>query len=234
MTVTSGYPDYQRLSAQSGDQLGVWQPTINGDEVLDIIDCHGYGYIDFSVNDFGGSAYFTVTLSFNTNSNGTNEAASFEFIPTPNGEQTLQFPVIARYCKVIVNWISGVKTDTPFLFAFGCNAIAPDRMTSQPAAPLIFFAPTIAAGAKSTQAATTTVQGGAILAINASVSNKWSAWLKYYDPTAAAFMNYIVAYGSSYGQTAIVTIALPPTPFEIEVDNNDTVAQSFHISVTML
>lgn len=234
MVANTGYPDYQRLSAQSGDILGTWQPTINGDEVLQILDCHGYGYIDFSVNDFGGSAYFTVTLSFDVNANGGNEVASFEFIPTPNGEQTLQFPVIARYCTVIVNWISGVKTDTPFLAAFGCNAIAESRMTSQPAAPFIFFAPTVAAAGKATQMGTTTVQGGAIIAITASVSNKWSAFIKYYDAPTAQFQNYIEMFGTSFGMSTINTIAIPPSAWSIEIDNNDTVTQTFHVSVTML
>lgn len=233
MVTTTGYPDYQRLSAQSGDILGVWQPTINGDETLQIIDCHGYGYLDFSVNDFGGSAYFTVTLSFDVNPDGGNEVASFEFMPTPNGEQTLQFPVIARYCTVIVNWVSGVKTDAPFLAAFGSNAIAPNRMTSQPSMPLIYYNNLIAASSSASIGATTTVQGAATLSITCSGGSPWTITVAYYSAQSATWNNYMLLEGSVLGGNAVMTIGIPPAPLLITMTNTDTASHSFHVSITM-
>lgn len=234
MSLNTGYPDYQRLSAQAGDLLGAWQPVIDGSQTIGTLDCHGYGYLDISVNDLGGSAYFTVQIIFDTAATGGVEAASFEFMPTPGGEQTLQFPVISRYCHIVVTWISGPTTDQPAVLAFGCNAIAPNRMTSQPSAPFIPFIPTVAAGGKATYMGTTTVQGGAVIAITASVSDKWSAYIKYFDAPTAQFQNYIEMFGASFGMSTIQTIAIPPSAWSIEIDNNDTVTQLFHISVTML
>lgn len=231
---TTGYPDYQRLSAQAGDVISFTRPVVNGSFVLADIDCHGYGYLNVSVNSLGGSAYFSIQLLFSISPGDVDEVATFEFLPTPGGEQTLQFPVIARYCRVLITWIAGVKTDQPGVCVFGSNALAPSRMTSMPGKPLIYFNGGIAAGGEADVSATTTFQGPAILTLACSGNTAWSLFIKYYDAASAAFLNYMEFLNTGYGQAFTTTISIPPAPFAIAIDNGDTAAHSFHVSVTPL
>jgi hypothetical protein len=234
MTETQGYPDYQRLSAQAANLIDFIQAPIGGNPTSTWQDSQGFGYINLSVNDLGGTGYFSVQIAWSIYTSSQGQLSTFYCIPTPGGQQTLQIPVIARYFQVEIAHISGVTTDRPLVAWFGANVLAPDQINSQPAAPFLSFVQTVAAGATYTQMATTTIQGAANFHILDSTNNLWNASVAYYNGQTQGWQNYIFVEGSQYGQGANLEIGLPPAPLQVSITNTDTASHTFHGSLTLL
>jgi hypothetical protein len=228
---TFGFPDYQRVSAQAGDTIYSVQQVLSTNIQSPVLDAHGYGYLDFSVNYLGGVSFFWIQLAWKVNADGTGEVSTYAFTPTPGGEQTLQIPVVSRYFVFSAHVISGPGTEAPFISVFGTQVAHANSLNSQPAQPFLIGAQSIAAGANAEFVGTTTIQGGALLCITDSGDNNWFALVQYFDKDTAAWTTFLTLFGANYGQTATLMIGVPPAPIRVEVHNTGTAAHTFTVSI---
>lgn len=230
-----GYADYQRLIAQGGDVLWDAQIELNAPYTSGIIDARGYGYLNISVNDIGGTAYYWFKIRWVLNSDGSDELSTFVWLPTPGGEQTIQIPVISRYFDISQLYLSGPTTDRPFSVVFGCNAQAQIAVNSQPGDPLLRWQGSIAASSSETIFGTTTIQGPAALTVGDNSNALWEVVLQYYSLSSNSWQNLAVLFGSAYGQSANVIVGLPPCPIRMMVDNTDAAgAHNLYVILNLL
>lgn len=234
MTVAlEGYPDYQRVSAQSGDVIWSDQMAIGGSWSSGVKDAHGYSYLDITVNDIGVSGYFWIQVAWELNSDGTGELSTYAFTPTPGGEQTLQVPVISRYFKVNGFYLSGTATDVTQVTVFGCNAIANPAINSQPGTPVMSYSKAIAGSTTDTVLGTTTIQGGATLSFCDTGGTAYELLVDFFSQLTGNWQTMLIYFGGQMGQSFSQHIGIPPAPLRVRTVNQDASAHSFILALTI-
>lgn len=235
MVQLQGYPDYQRVNAQSGDIILLENISTGGSYQSPIQDAHGYGYLILSCNTIAGSAYFTQGIEWYGADSLSTQLSVFLWTPTPNGQQSIQIPVVSRYFRLTQTLISGPTTDNPLTAVFGCNVPANPSINSQPAAPFLRFQGSVAASSSVTVNAGTTIQGAASITMADNSNSQWELVVNYYDWPSASWQNLAVFFGSAFGQSMNGVIGLPPAPIRVMVDNTDSAAaHNLYMNISLL
>lgn len=228
-----GYPDYQRVSAQSGDVIWSTTSNISPSWTSGVLDAHGYSYINISVNAIGTTGYQWIQIAWDLYGDGSVELSTYAFTPTPGGEQTLQVPVVSRYFTVNGNYITGTKTDATSVFVFGCNAIANPGINSQPGAPVINFSKPIAASTTDTIFGTTTIQGGATVSFVDTGGSSYELFIDFFNFATGGWQDMLIYFGSQMGQSFSQHVGIPPAPLRVRTVNLDTASHSFTLALTI-
>lgn len=230
---TPGYPDYQRLSLQSGILLYGANAAITST----VVAFQGYvgnlQYINSFWNAVGGSDSYSIQLLFATDSTFTTFVSQIVAYRNGNSEGFRQFGIFTPWLKLQLVPKAGTSATVVQASFYGC-------MGEISAAKLGGFTKSIydqegSIGAGTTVTTTLTVvsPGTSVLSVftNAAV---WDLQLLAYDfPTNAFSIFFHMNSGGQQTQGQSI-VAMPDSITQVKILNGDAAAKNFGVHLMPL
>lgn len=224
MTGGIGNPDWQRRYVTSAVPILTGTFLDDTNRVSGISDSNGYQYLLVSTNDPGATTYKHVKVDWFQDQGATLQMGTTDYTIQPNTFNVLKVPVITRWYKVEIGPVGGATGHNTTLVVYGTNADQENILTQNTAIPMAIASSSVAAGATMTTTVSGTFGGEVMLNMDDNVNNKWTAWMDYYDWSAAGWVTYWSTHGTDKGQAYTERIFLPYAPTRMNFRNDDTVS----------
>ena|SRR5579872_3379012 len=225
--MTVGFQDWSRTVNQGGQQLGGFFGQKGTDPTTGIMDCLGFAYLTIEIGDAGNVNYFSIVVTWYSDSGGTNIVGTSTFVPVPGSIQPFQIPLISRYARVTCSHQVFGDTERVGCITFGSNVVTNSIAGSLASGPLILNTGSVPATSSVFVNAQYVSAGPATLYVYTNSANNCVVGLEYYDIGTASFRQLYNDYLGGVVSSEIFQVSLPAAPVRIGCYNNDAAAHTF-------
>jgi len=225
--MTVGFPDWSRTVNQGGQQLGSFFGQKGNDPTTGIMDCLGFAYLTVQIGDKNNVHYFSIVVTWYSDSGGTNIVGTSVFVPVPGSIQPFQVPLVSRYARVTCSHQVFGDTENVGCIVFGSNVVTNDIAGSLAGGPFIVNSGTVPATSSVSVNALYMFNGTATMYVYTDIATTCVVQIEYYNInnaswTALAKWDLPGSAFNDYRQ-----LQLPACPIRISCYNNSATARSF-------
>lgn len=230
---TSGFADWQRLSAVVGTEIDVWDAVLSGSTTSDVYTVGHTGYVNVTVDAIGLNDRYSITMIWLSDAAGTSTGITQRFTAMPGGQNAVQLPVISPWVKLEITNNDDTDTGAIAVAFFGTTARAPYLMNAEQNAPFLYIAGDIASTANITDYPGQVYAGPVTWSVAASGAGAWHAVISYYDVGLVGWQALYAIHSATAGQSAQMTVRLPPVPVRMTVVNDSTGTMTFQAALVI-
>lgn len=229
-----GYPDYERLSLQSGILLYGNNIAIT----TTIVAFQGYvgnlSYIDFFWNAVGGSDSYSIALLYFNDSSFSIGVAQTVSYRNGNSEGYRQFAILAPWVQIQVTPKAGGSATGIQIAFYGCMGESGNAKLGGFTKSIWDSDGTIAAGGSVTTTLTAVSPGPAILSVF-TVAVVWDCIFSAYDFPSNTFKTFFRINSTSLQIQGSFIVAMPDSIVQTFIKNADTASKvmAFHLMPMM-
>lgn len=229
--MSTGYPDYARLSQAGGSELATITGAVTSGQVIFEGYVGSWPYIYLANSTFTPTDNVLITITYYSDSTYTTQASS-QGITRSQLMQTITVrAVLGPWAKITVTTASGNAVTFSQITIYGSYArsTGPDLHSGNEVA--FQTSASIGAGTTSTFNIAVTPKGSAVFMLY-SPAGLWAAQFYYYSWAAAAVIEIMQLDNSIAAHGGIWTIPVIDAPYSVHITNRATAAQSIIASLT--
>lgn len=227
----TGYEDYQRTNFVSGKSFLNINRVLTAVVTTPITPCISWSYLRVYMAGFLANDNYQIKFDFYEDIAGTMPTAgSYSVSIAPAGSLTVPVLVAGAFLKITVTPIAKNDINPVQITVYGMNGYATSYDLNL-GTVLDNGSFALAAGASNTHVQANQYMGKVSLYVAGSVSNKWTAELKYLQSFPSSFTRQALFSGIEVGQHLNTQITMSPLPYQWIFKNTDTVAQNVEFSV---
>lgn len=228
----TGYPDWQRVSFTSGQQLFNFSGSVTAAHyVTGVFPCAAWGNVYIQCSSAATSDHYNLQTVFFADPGGqTIVAAPFICFGVGMG-MAYCIPVMGPYMAIYVQPKVGGNAQAVSISGYGTAIATTTAAMDTFSTPILQWIGSVGASTFITQVATLGYYGKAKVAMDTGTNNQYTIYIRGYDFTSGAFHALYVFRGLEIGRAPVIEVMLPATILEIEVHNDFTTAQSLTCTV---
>lgn len=229
--MSTGYPDYARLSQAGGSELATVTGAVTSGQVIFQGFVGSWPFLYLANSSFTPNDNVLITITYYSDATfGT--MASSQGITRSQGMATITVrAVLGPWCKITVTTASGAPVTFGQVTIYGSYARSsgPDLHSGNEVA--FQTSASVAGGATSTFNVAVTPKGSAVFMLY-SPAGLWAAQFFYYSWAAAAVVEVMQLDNSVAAHGGVWTIPFIDAPYSIHLTNRATAAQVIVASLT--
>lgn len=225
---TPGYPDYTRLSLQTGILLFGGNQPFPAQQVVFQGYLGNIEYINFFWNAVGGTDNYLISIQFSPDSTFSSLIAQVISVRGGNSEGYRQYGLLSPWVTIQVTPHTGGSNTSVQMACYGCMGEISSAKLGGFDDPILAFSGSVAASTIVTQNITAIAPGRATLSIFTTATT-WDIELQKWNLGAANFSTFWQVNSTKGQVQGSFNVSLPDNIMQVRIDNADAGAQSFAV-----
>lgn len=217
-----GYPDYARMSLESGFLLAGATQRINATTTVFQGYVGSWGYVNAFWNAGGGTDNYTINFAYFTDGTFTSQVAVQLGVRNSNIVAWRQYPVLTPWLQIFITPKLGTDTVSITYDFHASNGQANSAQLASLDAGFLDQNGTVAISSNIQVGTTHLIPGSAIMSIHESVTTAWDLKLQRWDFGTSAWVDFFELDAATETANISVEIAMPDAQMQLRVDNTST------------
>lgn len=226
MTLSSGFPDYQRVKMASGSQLYVASGSIPVNTELFRTYVGAYPYVNVYADLDASADTARIRLIYTDDSLGTNDVGFRYAIRQGGNFSSVQYASLGPWLYLDYLTLSGNPMSFAGLAVYGSTGPATQPQLASTDVPILEFNQNVASNAVYSQSPVHIQPGPATMMLYTTALS-FTAVLYYWDYVSAAWVQVWHADNTSGISGVPFSMPMIDAPYKMSVNNTDSVPRGF-------